>query len=145
MRRDRSLATTLDVVVSSEDDAEVRRVSITNLGVRARTVQVTSYSELSLTSQATDVAHPAFSNLFVQTEFVPDVGAVVATRRMRSEDDKAIWAAQVLFADGETVGDLQYETDRTRFLGRGRNVRNPISIEDGRPLSNTVGDPFSIR
>ncbi|MGD0906299.1 MAG: glucoamylase family protein [Candidatus Acidiferrales bacterium] len=140
MRRDRSLATTLDVVVSSEDDAEVRRVSITNLGVRARTVQVTSYSELSLTSQATDVAHPAFSNLFVQTEFVPDVGAVVATRRMRSEDDKAIWAAQVLFADGETVGDLQYETDRTRFLGRGRNVRNPISIEDGRPLSNTVGD-----
>jgi cyclic beta-1,2-glucan synthetase len=138
-RRDRSLATSVEVVVSSEDDAEVRRVSITNLGVRARTVQVTSYSELSLTSQATDVAHPAFSNLFVQTEFVPDVGAIVATRRTRSEDEKPVWAAQVLFADGETVGDLQYETDRTRFLGRGHNVRNPVSIADGRPLSNTAG------
>ena len=70
VRRDRSLATMLEVVVSSEDDAEVRRVSITNLGARARDIQVTSYAEISLTSQAADVAHPAFSNLFVETEFV---------------------------------------------------------------------------
>ncbi len=73
IRRDRSLATMLEIVVSSEDDAEVRRVSITNLGARARSIQVTSYAELALNSQPTDVAHPAFSNLFVQTEFVPDV------------------------------------------------------------------------
>ena len=74
-RRDhpaRSLAdTTLEVVVSSDDDAEVRRISITNLGIRTREIQVTSYAEISLTPQAADVAHPAFSNLFVETEFVP--------------------------------------------------------------------------
>jgi cyclic beta-1,2-glucan synthetase len=138
-RRDRSLSTTLEVVVSSEDDAEVRRVSITNLGARARDIQVTSYSELSLTSQAADVAHPAFANLFVETEFVSDVGAIVATRRKRSEDEASVWVAYVLVSEAETIGELQYETDREKFLGRGRSSRNPISVLDGRPLSNTVG------
>ena len=138
-RRDRSLATLLEVVVSSEDDAEVRHVSITNLGARARDIQVTSYAEISLTSQAADVAHPAFSNLFVETEFVPDVGAILATRRKRSNDETSVWTAHVLFVEGETVGDLQFETDRARFLGRGHDLRNPASIVDGRPLSNTVG------
>ena len=138
-RRDRPLTTLLEVVVSSEDDAEVRRVSITNLGVRARDVQVTSYAEISLSSQAADVAHPAFSNLFVETEFVPDVGAILATRRKRSDDEPSVWVAHLLCSEGETVGDLQCETDRARFLGRGHDLRNPVSIIDGRPLSNTVG------
>ena len=47
------------------------------------------------------------------------------------------------------VGTLQYETDRARFLGRGRTIRDPIAIEERRPLSNTAGtvlDPvFSLR
>ncbi|MGA7919217.1 MAG: glucoamylase family protein [Candidatus Acidiferrales bacterium] len=148
-RRDRSLTTTLEVVVSSEDDAEVRRVSITNLGVRARDVQVTSYAELSLTTPAADVAHPAFAKLFVETEFEPSVGALLATRRKRSEDEGSVWAAHVVVVDGDTVGDLQYETDRARFLGRARDIREPVSVMDGRPLSKTVGpvlDPvFSLR
>ena len=139
IRRDRALTTTLEVVVSPEDDAEVRRVSITNLGTRTREIQVTSYAELCLASQAADVAHPAFSNLFVQTEFVPDVGALLATRRKQSDKETAVWAAHVVAVEGETVGDLQFETDRARFLGRGHDVRNPVSIIDGRPLSNTVG------
>jgi cyclic beta-1,2-glucan synthetase len=146
IRRDRSLTTTLEVVVSSEDDAEVRRVTITNLGVRARDVQVTSYAELSLTSQAADMAQPAFSNLFVETEFVPGLGAILATRRKRSPEDTSVWAAHVLVVDGATVGELQFETDRAKFVGRARSLRNPVSIIDGRPLSNSVGsvlDPIA--
>jgi cyclic beta-1,2-glucan synthetase len=138
-RRDRSLNTKMEVVVSSEEDAEVRRISITNQGARTRDIQVTSYAELSLTSQAADVAHPAFANLFVETEFVSDMGALLATRRKRSPDEPSVWVAHVLFVKGETVGDLEYETDRARFLGRGHDDRNPISILDGRKLSNTVG------
>ncbi len=95
-RRDRSLTTALDVIVSYEDDAELRRVSITNRGMRPRDIQVTSYAELALTSQANDAAHPAFSNLFVETEFVPEFGALLATRRKRSDDETPVWAAQVL-------------------------------------------------
>ncbi len=139
IRRDRAMTTTLEVVVSPEDDAEVRRVSLTNSGVRAREIQVTSYAELCLASQAADAAHPAFSNLFVQTEFIQNVGALLATRRMQSDKDTAVWAAHVVTVEGENVGELQFETDRLRFIGRGHTVRNPASINDGRPLSNTVG------
>ena len=139
VRRDGSLTTTLDVVVSPEDDAEVRRVSITNLGTRTREIQVTSYAELCLAPQGADEAHPAFSNLFVQTEFVSDVGALLATRRRQSDKETVVWVAHVVAVEGAAVGDLQFETDRSRFTGRGHNVRNPVSILDGRPLSNTVG------
>jgi cyclic beta-1,2-glucan synthetase len=148
-RRDGSIATSLTIVVSAEHDAEIRRVSLTNLGSRPRQVELTSYAEIALASQAADAAHPAFQNLFVQTEFVPDIGALVATRRPRSRDEKQIWAAHVAVVEEEVAGVIQYETDRARFLGRGRSVRSPVSVIDGRPLSNTVGavlDPiFSLR
>ncbi|MHC9064941.1 GH36-type glycosyl hydrolase domain-containing protein [Nitrospira sp. CMX1] len=139
VRRDGDWNTTLEVVVSSEDDAEVRRISVTNMGSSARELQVTSYAELSLAPQAADVAHPAFGNLFVQTEFVPEVGALLATRRRRSDEETTVWVAQVVVVEGDTVGSLQYETDRTRFLGRGHHVRTAVSMVGGRPLSNTVG------
>jgi cyclic beta-1,2-glucan synthetase len=138
-RRDRSVTTSLEVMVSPEDDAEIRRVSITNSGIRARDIQVTSYAELSLTTQAGDVAHPAFANLFVETEFVADAEVLLATRRKRSGDEPSVWVAHVLVTEGETVGELQYESDRARFIGRARNLQNAISIVDGRPLSNSVG------
>jgi cyclic beta-1,2-glucan synthetase len=138
-RRDRSLTTALEVIVSSEDDAEIRRISVTNSGMRARDIQVTSYAELSLTTQASDTAHPAFANLFVETEFIPEIGVLLATRRKRSPDETSVWAAHVLVVEGNSTGELQYDTDRARFIGRARDLRNPISIIDGRPLSNTVG------
>jgi cyclic beta-1,2-glucan synthetase len=149
VRRDHAMTTTLEVVVSPEDDAECRRVSITNNGTRARNFQVTSYAEICLAAQAADVAHPAFSNLFLETEFLADVGALLATRRRQSSKENPVWAAHTVVVEGETVGDLQYESDRARFLGRGRDASNPVSIVDGRPLSKTAGpvlDPiFSLR
>jgi cyclic beta-1,2-glucan synthetase len=148
-RRDGSIATRLIVVVSAEHDAEIRRVSLTNLGSHDREIELTSYAEIALAPQAADAAHPAFQNLFVQTEFVADIGALLATRRPRSTDEKPIWAAHVAAVEDEAEGVIQYETDRARFLGRGRSVRSPVSVIDGRPLSNTVGavlDPiFSLR
>ncbi len=148
-RRDGSLTTTLEVIVSAEDDAEVRRISITNSGSRARDIEITSYAELVLAPQSADLAHPAFSKLFVMTEHLPDVGAILATRRKRAPGDPEIWAAHLTVVDGETIGAPEFETDRARFLGRSHNVRVPIAITDRRPLSNSIGavlDPiFSIR
>jgi cyclic beta-1,2-glucan synthetase len=138
-RRDGAIGTTLEVVVSPEHDAEVRRVSITNLGTRTREIELTSYAEIVLATPAADAAHPAFSNLFVQTEFVADLGALLATRRPRSASEPQIWAAHVVVAEGETLGEMEYETDRARFLGRGRGVRTPMSVIDGHPLSKTAG------
>ncbi|MBB4199779.1 glycosyl transferase [Rhodoblastus sphagnicola] len=148
-RRDGALTTTLDVVVSSEDNSEVRRVSVTNGGARVREIEITSYAELALAPQAADVAHPAFSKLFVETEFLPDVGALVATRRRRDPNEPEIWVGQLAIVDGETIGGLEFETDRARFLGRGQGIRTPFAMSDRRRLSNGVGavlDPiFALR
>ena len=128
---------------------EVRRVSISNTGSRVRELDVTSYAELVLARHVDDVAHPAFSKLFVETEYLADVGAILATRRRRSPSEPEIWAAHLAVVDGEAVGKPEIETDRARFLGRGQGIRTPIALIDGRPLSNTVGtvlDPiFALR
>jgi cyclic beta-1,2-glucan synthetase len=139
IRHDGSITTTLEIAVSPEDDAEVRRVSITNGGIREREIEITSYAELVLTRQADDVAHPAFAKLFVETEFLPALGAILATRRRRSSVDPAVWAAHLAVVEGEPSGDVQFETDRARFLGRGQTIRSSVGITDGWPLSNTAG------
>jgi cyclic beta-1,2-glucan synthetase len=139
IQRFRSLTMTLEIVVSPEDDAELRRLTVTNLENRDREIDFTSYAEVALAPQGADVAHPAFSNLFVETEFVPELGTLLATRRPRSADEPQVWLAHLAAVDGETVGALQYESDRARFLGRGRGVRTPLAVTDGGPLSNTAG------
>jgi len=149
VRRDGTLTTTLEVLVSTEDDAEVRRVSISNSGTSEREIEVTSYAELVLTAQGADLAHQAFSKLFVQTEYLANVGAILATRRRRAPTEPEIWAAHLAVVDGEAIGKPEVETDRARFLGRGHSLRTPLAVVDGRPLSNTVGtvlDPvFALR
>ncbi|QWF72396.1 phosphorylase [Methylomonas paludis] len=147
-RSDFDITSTLEIVISPEDDAEIRRLSLTNNGMHSREIEITSYAELVLTSAAADIAHPAFSNLFVQTEYRAQSRGLIAHRRPRTQEDRPIWLAHVLAGSQANEG-LQYETDRSRFIGRGLNLRAPIAIMDGRPLSNTVGsvlDPiFSLR
>ena len=149
VRNDLALMTTLDLVVSPEEDAEVRRVSITNHGGRTREIDVTSYIELALARPNDDAAHLAFSKMFVVTEFDAGLGALFAARRPRGPGDPHIWAAHLSVVEGETLGEVQYETDRARFLGRNRDARAPNAVTEGWPLSNTVGtvlDPmFSLR
>lgn len=149
VRRDGVITCALEIIVSPEDHAEIRRLSLSNDGLRPRELEITSYAEIVLAPQPADIAHPAFSNLFVQTEFVPEVRGLIATRRPRSANDPSLWAAHALALRPDPVGNIEYETDRMRFLGRGRTVRAPLSVMDGRPLSNTVGavlDPiFSLR
>lgn len=148
-RRDGRLTTSVQVLVSAEDDAEVRRVSISNTSLHEREIEITSYAELVLAPQATDVAHPAFAKLFVETEFLPEFGAILATRRRRTAEEPEVWAAHLAVIDGEAVGTIEIETDRARFLGRGHGARAPIAMIDGRSLSNSVGtvlDPiFALR
>ncbi|MFC1660579.1 GH36-type glycosyl hydrolase domain-containing protein [Gemmatimonadota bacterium] len=138
-QRHRSLSIALEVMVSPEDDAELRRLTVTNLESRDREIDVTSYAEVVLAPQDADEAHPTFSNLFVETEFVPEVGTLLATRRPRSAVEPQAWLAHLAEVEGETVGELQYESDRARFVGRGREVRTALSVVDGRRLSNTSG------
>ncbi len=140
-RRDGTLTTMMEVLVSAEEDAEVRRVSVTNAGTAARTVEITSYAEVALSRPADDIAHPAFAKMFVQTERHTrgsgDGGAILATRRRRTPGEPEVWAAHLLVADA-AAGPIQAETDRARFLGRGRSLRDAAAM-DGGVLSNTAG------
>ena len=146
-RRDGDIDSTLEVVVSPEDNAEVRLLRLTNNGSSACEVELTSYMELVLAPLAADIAHPAFSNLFVETEYVPETRALLAKRRPRADTEPQVWAAHVIAS--RVAHSIEYETDRARFIGRGHEIGAPIAILDGRPLSNTVGavlDPiFSLR
>jgi cyclic beta-1,2-glucan synthetase len=138
-RRDGAIRTTLQVLVSAEDDVELRQVSITNAGPRTRRLEVTSYIELALAPVGVHEMHPAFANLFVQTEFVPGPDVLLAARRPRQPDEPPIWLAHASSVEGEALGAVQYETDRARFLGRGRGARDAVCESESRPLSNTTG------
>ena len=141
------LTTTTEIVVSAEDDAEARRVTFTNTSRRTREIDVTSYAELVLAAPAADQAHPAFSKMFVVTDFLPELGVIIATRRRRAPSDPEIWAAHIAVIEGEETAPIQIETDRARFIGRGNDMASAAMIDA--PLSGTIGtvlDPiFSIR
>ncbi|MEI6202042.1 MAG: glucoamylase family protein, partial [Enhydrobacter sp.] len=147
VRRDGALTTTVDVVVSPESDAEVRRVSIANGGSTTRVIEVTSYSEVVLAAPIADAAHQSFSKLFIETEYLDSSGALLATRRRRAPDEQEIWAAHMAVVEGDTIGEPEVETDRSRFIGRGNDIGAPLSVIKDHRLSNTVGtvlDPVFV-
>ncbi|MCL4067382.1 glycosyl transferase [Pseudomonas sp. GX19020] len=144
-----TLSIAMDVLVSGEDDAEVRRVAITSTSRRPQEVELTSYAELALTTPAADAAHPAFARMFVQTEYLPEFGAVIATRRPRSPDETPVWAAHFLVVEGELSAAMEFETDRATFVGRDNDLSSAQALIPGSRLEGGIGtvlDPvFALR
>jgi cyclic beta-1,2-glucan synthetase len=138
-RKDGPIRTVLEIMVSSDEDAEVRHLSLTNEGRGAREIELTSYAEVVLSQPQSDSAHPAFSKMFIQTEFAAEHAALLATRRPRDAGQAQLWMVHFCCLGGEAVGGVQFETDRARFIGRGHALRDAVSILEARPLSNTVG------
>ncbi len=139
IRRDGDIDTVTEIAVASDDAAEVRRVTLTNRSLQPREIELTSYSEIVLTTPDADRGHPAFHNLFVQTEWLEANAALLATRRPRSATEAGIWCAHVAACGPELVGSITCETSRAKFVGRGRSVRNPFALDEGAELSGTVG------
>ncbi|MEP6691766.1 MAG: glycosyl transferase [Gemmatimonadaceae bacterium] len=140
-REDDGIETTLDVRVLAGDDVELRRITLVNRSGRARRLDVTTYAEVVLNTPDGDASHPAFSKLFVQTERDAPCDALLAMRRLRSPDDEPLWLVHALRADnGSTAGAAEWETDRRRFLGRGRTPASPAAMDAGATLSGTTGN-----
>ncbi len=141
-RRDRAIEAHTEICVSPEDDVEIRRVTLTNQSSRTRRIEVTSYAEVVLAPLNADLAHRSFSNLFVQTEILPGRQAIICTRRRRTPGEKVPWMVHLLAAPGAAADKPSYETDRARFIGRGRSTANPLALDSrhcGEALSNTEG------
>jgi cellobiose phosphorylase len=148
-RQDEQIELHTEICVSPEDDIELRRTTVTNRSDRTRTIEVTSYAEVVLAPAGQDLAHPAFSNLFVQTELLRAREAILCTRRPRSADEQPPWMMHLMTVQGEVAGEISFETNRLNFIGRGRTPANPAAMDHGGPLSDTEGsvlDPIvSIR
>ena len=138
-RRDHDYETHTEIAVSPEDDIELRRVRITNHARTRRSIDVTSYAEVVLSSPAADALHPAFSNLFVQTEIIRPQRAILCTRRPRSQDEQAPWMFHLMAVHGAHIGEISYETDRSRFIGRGGTAADPQALNAPAALSDSEG------
>ncbi len=148
-RADGDIETRTEIAVVPEDSAEVRRVTVTNNSDDPKVIELTSYGEIVLSPPEADRVHPAFGNLFVETEWHEWANAITATRRPRSANEKSLWVVHVVDGGKDRLGPVSCETDRSRFLGRGRTTRSPIAMTGDGPLSGTTGavlDPiFALR
>ena len=140
-RCDQAVEAYTEISVSPEDDVEIRRVTLTNKSLRTRHIETTSYAEVILAPLNADLAHRSFSNLFVQTEILADRQAILCTRRRRTPGEQVPWMFHLLAAPGALAGEPSFETDRARFIGRGRTPANPVVMDRTEPLmlSNTDG------
>jgi cyclic beta-1,2-glucan synthetase len=145
-RRDNQLEMHTEIVVSPEDDIEIRRTHITNRSRVRRTIDITSYTEVVLAPPAADAAHPAFSNLFVQTEILAQQHAIICTRRPRSAEEHMPWMLNLMVAHGADIEQVSYETDRSQFIGRGNSIAAPRAMQSAAALSGNQGsvlDPIA--
>ncbi len=140
-RVDDWIETFADICVSPEDNIELRRYTFTNYGKEVRRLEVTTYVEVVLDSWDAFESHPAFSRLFVQTEWLPEHHALLARRRQRNPDDPSLWMVHVLASDDldDLPGPIEYETSRARFVGRGRTLERPAAMDPGVSLGHSVG------
>ena len=138
-RRDNEIETYTEIIVSPEDDVEVRRIHLTNHSAIERSMEITSYGEVVLAASIADESHPAFSNLFVQTEIRSEQHAIICTRRPRSKDEQPPWMFHLMKVSGANSDQVSYETDRSKFIGRGYTLMHPKMIDQVHQLSNTQG------
>lgn len=144
-RRDGDIETKMEICVSPEADAEVRRISLVNKGKEAKVLEVTTFVELALSNPIADDAHPAFSKLFIRTAYDGDSGCLVADRRKREAKDRSLWAAHMIAADGPALGPAEFETDRAAFIGRGATLAAPQAVRTRlKGKTGSVADPAFV-
>lgn len=142
-RIDGGVKTVSKVTVAQEEPVEIRNISLKNNGIQEETLEITSYIEPILSNAMQDYSHPAFNNLFLSFEYLED-GIILVKRRKRAQTDKEYYMAVSFYTKFETIGELEYEIDKEKFLGRG-NLGLPVMVQNSKPFSkntNLVTDPI---
>ena len=144
-RTDGEIKTTMEISVSPEWNAEVRRITLKNNSPETKVLEVTTFVELALSQPIADAAHTAFSKLFIRTDFDPESECLVASRRPREVNGTTVWSAHSLMIHGETLGSIEFETDRSSFIGRGYSLSEPLGIRGRlRGQTGSVADPAFV-
>ncbi|WP_242829558.1 glucoamylase family protein [Clostridium sp. Ade.TY] len=134
-----SIKSELEISISTEENIDIRKLKLKNVGEKGRSIEVTSYMEVTLTTMEADTAHPSFSNLFIQTEFDEDTKTVIGKRRARVKNGKVPYIFHKPISDEEFEGIMSYETSRMNFIGRDRDLSSPLALDNDSSLKNTVG------
>jgi cyclic beta-1,2-glucan synthetase len=138
-RNENGIDSTTEIIVSPEENAEIRKVTIANHCDGDIILDITNYQEMVLATLSADSAHPAFSNLFIRTEYDEGLECIIASRRPREADSKPIFAMQTICVNAGKTGKTEIETDRAKFIGRKKTLQNPSAMEDGKEMTNSVG------
>lgn len=148
-RKDGNIETQMEIVISPEENLEIRKITLNNLSDKARSIEITSYMEITLATLSADAVHPAFSNLFIQTEYDEKENILIGSRRGRVKGAKVPYIFHKVLVNGDLEGSISYETSRINFIGRNRDLKSPLAMDNDKSLNNTVGtvlDPImSIR
>ncbi len=137
VRLDGGIETTMKISVMPNSPVEIRRIELKNLGNSEETIEVNSVIEPILSSLEQDYSHKAFNNLFLSFEFLEDTNTILAKRKARDEKNSDIYMAVNLYTEDETIGELEYELDKEKFIGR-QNVELPVAVENSVPLTRKL-------
>jgi cellobiose phosphorylase len=138
-RRDQDISLHSEITVSPEDNVEIRRVKISNHNTKDKAqLELTSFAEVSLNSFQSDLAHQAFTKLFIESEFLEEYDALIFTKRPRSEKDKTIFLAHAVTMP-LVWAPCQYTTSRESFIGRGHDLSSPQAMLSHERLDQRCG------
>lgn len=133
-----NIKTKIKTTVSSNEPVELRRMILENYGNEEEILEITSYFEPVLSKKEQDYAHPAFNNLFLINSFDEETGSLIVKRKQREANCKEMYLAVSLSTNSETIGDLEYEINEDKFIGRG-NLGIPVMVKNSIPLSKKIG------
>lgn len=132
------LVSVMEVTVSPDDPVEIRRIYLQNNSDHQRMLRITSYGEVALSTHADDGQHPAFNKLFIGSEYVPELGLQVFSRRPRSSKETALLMGHMLVGNNSVL-DVRHEADRRAFIGRGHGSRDPQALLSKEYLTGSSG------
>ncbi len=147
-RRDFDIALHMEITVAPDDDVEIRRIHVSNESDRPRRLQLTTYGEVVLAPPGTDQRHPAFTKLFVESEYIPALNALLFRRRPRAAEERPIcFGHMVVFEAGQpgAAAPAIVQTNRAQFLGRGHTPAQPAALcnnGDQAPVTGATLDPI---
>ena len=136
VRQDGAIETTTKITVASNDNVEIRRLELKNNGNNEETLEITCFLEPMISTKEQDYAHPAFNNLFLTYEKIDD--NILVRRKQRDIEKNDIYVGTSMYTENETIGELEYEIDKEKFVGR-NNIGLPIMVKESKPLSKTLG------
>lgn len=137
-RQDGSIETIMKIGISPEEPVELRKIELVNHGLEDETIEISSFLEPVLSTQAQDTSHPSFNNLFLNYEYIEELGAIVVNRRRKNAAEKQIYLGVCLGTENETIGELEYEVDKEKFYGR-NNIGVPRTVQNSSPLGKQIG------